>query len=86
LCDMCICVLYLIVVSLPPGKNSFAVQINNNNSNLLTVGGEAVSLTRRNLAKTFYIYAKIYGWGLLFLISYRIRWLKRWLLLILFVR
>jgi hypothetical protein len=25
-----ICVLYLIAVSLPPGKNQFAVQLNNN--------------------------------------------------------
>jgi hypothetical protein len=28
---MCVCVLCLIVVPLPPGKNTFAVQLNNNN-------------------------------------------------------
>jgi hypothetical protein len=83
---MCICVLYLIVVLLLPDKNSFAVQINYNNSNLLTDGGEVVSLKGRNLSKTFDIYAKIYGCRLLFLISYRILWLKRWLHLVLFVR
>jgi hypothetical protein len=32
-CVMCVnCVLCLIVVPLPPGKNQFAVKINNNNS------------------------------------------------------
>jgi type IV secretory pathway component VirB8 len=35
LCDMCICVLCLIVVPLPPGKNPFVVQINNNNNNVI---------------------------------------------------
>jgi hypothetical protein len=30
---MCIFVLRLIVISLPPGKNPFAVQLNNNNNN-----------------------------------------------------
>jgi hypothetical protein len=30
---MYFCVLCLIVVPLPPGKNPFAVQLNNNNSN-----------------------------------------------------
>jgi hypothetical protein len=32
LCDMCICMLWLTVVPLPPDKNPFAVQINNNNN------------------------------------------------------
>jgi hypothetical protein len=30
LCDVCICLLCLIVLPLPPGKNPFAVKINNN--------------------------------------------------------
>jgi hypothetical protein len=33
LCDMCIHVLYLTVLSLPPGKNPLTVQLNNNNNN-----------------------------------------------------
>jgi hypothetical protein len=33
LCDTCICVLCLIVVPLPPSKNPFAVQLNNNYNN-----------------------------------------------------
>jgi hypothetical protein len=32
-CDTCIFVLYLIVVTLPPGKNPFAVKLSNNNNN-----------------------------------------------------
>jgi hypothetical protein len=32
-CEMCIFVLCLTVVPLPPGKNPFAVQLNNNNNN-----------------------------------------------------
>jgi hypothetical protein len=34
LCDVCYCVLCLFVVPLPPGKNPFAVKINNNNKNI----------------------------------------------------
>jgi type IV secretory pathway component VirB8 len=35
-CVMCvICLLCLIVLPLPPGKNPFAVKINNNNKNNL---------------------------------------------------
>jgi hypothetical protein len=30
---LCICVLCLIVVSLPPVKNAFAIQLNNNKNN-----------------------------------------------------
>jgi type IV secretory pathway component VirB8 len=36
LCDMCICVLCLTVVSLVPVKNPFAVQLNNNNKNYIS--------------------------------------------------
>jgi hypothetical protein len=33
---MCVvCVLCLIVVPLPPGKNPFAVKVNNNNNNVM---------------------------------------------------
>jgi hypothetical protein len=35
---MCICVLFLIVVLLPPGKNPFSVQLNNNKHLKVTTG------------------------------------------------
>jgi hypothetical protein len=40
MCDMCICVLCLIVIPLPNDENLFAVQINNinnNNNNIVTL-------------------------------------------------
>jgi hypothetical protein len=38
LCDMGICVLCLIVVPLPQGKNPFAVQLHNNNKERMEPG------------------------------------------------
>jgi hypothetical protein len=32
-CDMCFCLLCLIIIAPQPGKKPFAVQLNNNNNN-----------------------------------------------------